>query len=183
MHLPCAVGHVTSVSGGQPTAVNGHYVPPSRGNGDPMMTGFDARAFEFMGEPGLHYNLLSEQRHQVIHPCLHPSPALCLHRALQPADFLAHHLQAEGRPPCTALMLGIMAPAVYAKVGGQERRRADSDMCEQVTTKLKLGVMWDHNGTYMEGYGFQYRDQQVHVELDENDEIAGAAPAAYRYMS
>ncbi len=45
-----------------------------------------------------------------------------------------------------------------------------------MTTKLKLGVMWDHNGTYMEGFGFQYRDQQVLVELDEKDEIAGATP-------
>lgn len=45
--------------------------------------------------------------------------------------------------------------------------------CEQVSTKLKLGVMWDHNGTYMEGFGFQYRDQQVIVELDAMDEITG----------
>lgn len=63
-----AVGHVTSVSGGQPTAVNGQYTPPARGKGDPIMTGFDARSFEFMGECGSHYNLLSEQRHQVLGP-------------------------------------------------------------------------------------------------------------------
>ena len=56
---------------------------------------------------------------------------------------------------------------------------ADREVCEQVTTKLKLGVMWDHNGTYMEGFGFQYRDQQVLVELDDKDEIAGAAPIAF----
>ena len=74
-----AVGHVTSVSGGQPTAVNGHYVPPSRGSGDPIMTGFDARVFEFMGEPGRFYNLLSEQRHQVIHPALCPASPRYLH--------------------------------------------------------------------------------------------------------
>ena len=54
--------------------------------------------------------------------------------------------------------------------------RADSQVCEQVTTRLKLGVMWDHNGTYMEGFGFQYRDQQVLIELDENDDVTGEAP-------
>ena len=33
----------------------------------------------------------------------------------------------------------------------------------QINTALKVGVMWDHNGTYMEGFGFQYRDQQVQI--------------------
>ncbi len=55
------------------------------------------------------------------------------------------------------------------------RGRADICLRKQVTTKLKLGIMWDHNGTYMEGFGFQYRDQQVLVELDEKDEITGVA--------
>ena len=50
---------------------------------------------------------------------------------------------------------------------------ADVAMREQVTTKLKVGVMWDHNGTYMEGFGFQYRDQKVTIEIDESDELAG----------
>ena len=45
--------------------------------------------------------------------------------------------------------------------------------CMQVSTKLKLGVMWDHNGTYMEGFGFQYRDHQVTVEITQDDQIAG----------
>ncbi len=43
----------------------------------------------------------------------------------------------------------------------------------QVSTKLKVGVMWDHNGTYMEGFGFQYRDQQILVELNRMDELEG----------
>ena len=54
----CAVGHVTSVSGGQPQGKPG-------GKGDPILTGFDLRPFEFMGQPGKTYNLISEQRHQV----------------------------------------------------------------------------------------------------------------------
>ena len=44
----------------------------------------------------------------------------------------------------------------------------------QVSTKLKVGVMWDHNGTYMEGYGLQYKDHQVVMELTPEDELAGA---------
>jgi len=71
--MPHAVGTVTSVSGGQPTAVNGHYVPPSHGSGDPIMTGFDMRTFEFMGLPSATYNLVSEQRHLVMH-CATCSP-------------------------------------------------------------------------------------------------------------
>jgi hypothetical protein len=43
----------------------------------------------------------------------------------------------------------------------------------QINTALKVGVMWDHNGTYMEGFGFQYRDQKVQVELTRMDELAG----------
>ena len=46
-------------------------------------------------------------------------------------------------------------------------------MLLQVSTKLKVGVMWDHNGTYMEGYGFQYRDHGIIVELDDKDEVTG----------
>ena len=33
--------------------------------------------------------------------------------------------------------------------------------------------MWDHNGTYMEGFGFQYKDQKIQVELTRMDELAG----------
>lgn len=43
----------------------------------------------------------------------------------------------------------------------------------QVSTKLKVGVMWDHNGTYMEGFGFQFRDQKVAIEIDDKDEMSG----------
>ena len=60
-----------------------------------------------------------------------------------------------------------------AAPGAHACRQTDSWACKQVTTRLKLGVMWDHNGTYMDGFGFQYRDQQVLIELDETDEIKG----------
>ena len=33
--------------------------------------------------------------------------------------------------------------------------------------------MWDHNGTYMEGIGFQYRDHKVIVEVSDNGQLAG----------
>ena len=47
----------------------------------------------------------------------------------------------------------------------------------QVSTKLKLGEMWNHNGTYMEGYGLQYRDHQVVIEITPEDELAGVLNA------
>ena len=37
----------------------------SWGRGDPIMTGFGGRAFEFLGQPGKIYSLLSEKYHQV----------------------------------------------------------------------------------------------------------------------
>lgn len=43
----------------------------------------------------------------------------------------------------------------------------------QVTTALKVGEMWDHNGTYMEGIGFLYRDHQVIVEVSDDGQLAG----------
>lgn len=43
----------------------------------------------------------------------------------------------------------------------------------QVTMKSKLGQMWDHNGTYMEGIGFRYQDHTVVVDLGEDDNIQG----------
>ena len=39
--------------------------------------------------------------------------------------------------------------------------------------KLKEGVMWDHNGTYIEGIGFLYKDHKIIVELDANDTLTG----------
>ena len=49
--------------------------------------------------------------------------------------------------------------------------------CMQLSTKLKVGVMWDHNGTYMEGFGFQYRNHQITVEITQDDKITGESPA------
>ena len=57
--------------------------------------------------------------------------------------------------------------------------------CMQLSTKLKVGVMWDHNGTYMEGFGFQYRNHQIAVEITQDDKIAGEslAPSASALLS
>ncbi|KAK9905758.1 hypothetical protein WJX75_005871 [Coccomyxa subellipsoidea] len=40
-----------------------------------------------------------------------------------------------------------------------------SERNHQISAKLKVGVMWDHNGTYMEGIGFHYRSHKVVIEL------------------
>lgn len=32
---------------------------------DPMMTGFDGRPFEFVGEPNTYYSIISERHHKV----------------------------------------------------------------------------------------------------------------------
>ena len=49
------------------------YAGHSWGRGDPIMTGFGGRAFEFLGQPNKIYSLLSEKSHQVgpflAHPC------------------------------------------------------------------------------------------------------------------
>ena len=41
---------------------------------DPMMTTFDGRTFEFLGQVGAYYNVISEKDHQVIDsPCILPN--------------------------------------------------------------------------------------------------------------
>ena len=70
---------------------------------------------------------------------------------------------------------GVSAEDQVLPCGARSTREvADRGMADvQVSTKLKVGVMWDHNGTYMEGFGFQYRDQQIRVELDRMDGAGG----------
>ena len=44
----------------------------AHGHGDPIMTGFGGRAFEFMGQANKVYSLLSEKFHKVgAHPSHH----------------------------------------------------------------------------------------------------------------
>lgn len=56
-----AGGSITSVSGGGASAAK----PKAGGQGDPIMTGFDGRSFEFIGQPNTFYSLISERHHQV----------------------------------------------------------------------------------------------------------------------
>ena len=42
-----------------------HAAGNAAGKGDPIMTGFGGRAFEFLGQPGSVYSLLSEKFHKV----------------------------------------------------------------------------------------------------------------------
>ncbi|KAK9908491.1 hypothetical protein WJX75_008624 [Coccomyxa subellipsoidea] len=72
--------------------------------GDPVMSDFEGKTFEFMGEVGKFYDVISEKDHQM-------------------------------------------------------------------TMRLKLGQMWDHNGTYMDGIGFRYQDHKVVVELGTDDNM------------
>ncbi|CAL8463363.1 g2897 [Coccomyxa elongata] len=69
------------------------------GKSDPVMTGFSGRSFNFFGDVGKTYNLISSMNHQL-------------------------------------------------------------------SMKLKLAQMWNHNGTNMEGIGFMYKDYKVLMELD-----------------
>ena len=43
----------------------------------------------------------------------------------------------------------------------------------QVSMKLRLAQMWDHNGTNMETLGFMYRNYQVLIALDADDSVKG----------
>ena len=57
-------------------------------------------------------------------------------------------------------------------------QRADmSGPALQLNTALKVGVMWDHNGTYMEGFGFQYKDQHIQIGLSAEDTMTGEQTA------
>ena len=49
----------------------------------------------------------------------------------------------------------------------------------QVSMKLKLAQMWDHNGTNMVTIGCMYRDYKVLIDLEgpEQDKLTGAANA------
>lgn len=69
----------------------------------------------------------------------------------------------------------VLKPVWLAEQGllGQEALLDLRRFLLQVSTKLKVGVMWDHNGTYMEGYGFQYRDHGIIIELDADDDLTG----------
>lgn len=37
----------------------------------------------------------------------------------------------------------------------------------QLSTKLKLGVMYDHNGTYMESITLRYQEASIVIDVDE----------------
>ncbi|BDA44602.1 hypothetical protein COCOBI_06-0780 [Coccomyxa sp. Obi] len=96
--LACSFGYAAAAIDASASIATGSSV------GDPILTDFEGRTFEFLGEVGKYYDIISEEQHQV-------------------------------------------------------------------TMKLKLGQMWDHNGTYMEGIGFRYQDHTVIVELGEDDNM------------
>ena len=43
----------------------------------------------------------------------------------------------------------------------------------QVTSKLRLGQLWDHNGTLPEGVGVEYKGRTVLVEISPQDRLTG----------
>ncbi|CAK0784477.1 hypothetical protein CVIRNUC_007681 [Coccomyxa viridis] len=94
--LAMALPHLGSVAG---LTIGPVTIGPGGGTGDPVLTSFDGRSFEFMGDVGKFYSLISERSHQL-------------------------------------------------------------------SMRLKLGQMFDHNGTYMDGIGFMYQQHKVLVEID-----------------
>jgi hypothetical protein len=52
--------------------------------------------------------------------------------------------------------------------------------CVQISMKLRLAQMWDHNGTNMEALGFMYRNYQVLIALDADDNVKGITNSVAR---
>ena len=50
-----------------------------------------------------------------------------------------------------------------------------SELNHQITMRLKLGKMWDHNGTYIDGLGLRYKDTKIVCEL-KGDTMTGEEP-------
>ncbi len=48
----------------------------------------------------------------------------------------------------------------------------------QVSVNLKLGVMHDHNGTYIQGVGVNMFGHRIVVKLGEKDKLQGASSCA-----
>lgn len=134
------------------------------------MYGFAGRSFNFIGDPGKIYNIISTQNMQVglQPPGTYRRPAVWIamhslafagpHEGKQTLHVTGSH-SAEVDVHCRSC-----ACAVGAHLG--------STM--QVSMKLRLAQMWDHNGTNMEALGFMYRDYQVLISLDANDDLKGA---------
>ncbi len=109
--------------------------------GDPIMTDFEGHTFEFMGEVGKFYDVISEKDHQV--------------RNFSNYSSKLHPNSGERRAELPETQLRLRQFPL------------------QMTMKLKLGQMWDHNGTYMEGIGFRYQDHTVVIELASDDSMHG----------
>lgn len=179
------------------------------------MTSFDGRSFEFFGEVGAYYNVISEKQHQVTHrqcpvtsgvrrAVIMSIPGIQFKKLCEKPTYPPRHQAwipqgcfrfscpcwSAFHVPCKAyiyipskltLRLGfnvqnlegtsarfapIHAPHLFSE-GHLE------GFCMQMTMKLKLGQMWDHNGTYMEGVGFRYQDHKVIIELSADDDVLG----------
>ena len=51
-----------------------------------------------------------------------------------------------------------------------------------MTTKLKPGKMWDHEGTYMGGIGFKYRGHVVVCEVSDEGDLSCALPFYFPFF-
>lgn len=80
-----------------------------------------------------------------------------------PAQAIITHIPCENQLTRSALGLPTM----------QEIINAQWAVCAQVSMKLKLGQMWDHNGTYMDGIGFKHQDHEVVIEQAAGDIMHG----------
>ena len=55
----------------------------------------------------------------------------------------------------------------------------------QVSVNLKLGVMYDHNGTYIQGVGVNMFGHKIVVKLGEKDKLQGELllPCAFPWLT
>ena len=146
------------------------------------MTGFGGRSFEFIGQPNTIYSLISEKFHKVLLPLPAIASSIRLRRSerhVKPDTERARLCSAVCYMQDTALCT-VLVVATCPRGGSFVLTQ---HACMQVSTKLKVGVMWDHNGTYMEGFGFQYRDHQITVEITQDDQIAGQSLALPAHLT
>ena len=137
------------------------------------MRDFEGRTFEFVGEVGGFYNIISEEEHQVgTSTSDFPIPKAS-NRAAASSLLL---------PPASVLVISQVTVEIQQTLGSHQ-----SLLQMQVSMKLKLGERWDHNGTYMEGLGFRYQDHKIVIELAADDNMHGVPltsplPTIFNYL-
>lgn len=109
------------------------------------MTGFTGRSFNFFGDVGKTYSLISSMNHQV--------------------GLLAISLLPLGTIACTSAA-ALSRRELSVNLLEQQHMTTYMHPClPQLSARLKLAQMWNHNGTNMDGIGFMYKSYRVLMEL------------------